>query len=187
MTQPELADAAGLKQPNISKMERESTLATAGMARLANALGVSSRWLEIGDVPEPDWTETQRSLEGAQIRGEVAHLMSHHKVSDRLPVITWEDAVKPTLPAKFAVEMPDESMAPWIRRCDLVRFAAISSASAGDVVLVADSAGGLYFRTYRQRRAGEWHASPANDAYESLESTRDALRLVGVFIGLDRP
>jgi transcriptional regulator with XRE-family HTH domain len=187
MTQPQLAAAAGLKQPNISKMERESTLATAGMARLANALGVSSRWLEIGDVPDPDWTEPQHLAEGAQLRGQVAHVLSHHKVSDRLPVITWEEAVKNQLPARFAVEMPDDSMAPWIRRGDLVRFASTHAASAGDVVLVADSAGGLYVRTYRQRRAGEWQAAPASEAYESLDSVRDALRLVGVFTGLDRP
>lgn len=55
LSQGALAIAAGLKQPDISKMELGLIQQTTGMARLASALNVPALWLELGDGPEPDW------------------------------------------------------------------------------------------------------------------------------------
>lgn len=185
LTQPQLAKAAGLKQPNISKLERESTLATTGMARLAAALGVSSRWLEFGDVQEPDWAQ-RPAYDKARRRGEVALVLSDLPAPDYVPVITWELVLKTPLPPRFAVSMPDDSMTPWLRANDHVRFATGLSARAGDVVLVSDGSGGLYVRSYRERRPGHWVAAPLNPSYQELDSNDDDLRVIGVFSGMDR-
>jgi len=49
LSQQALADLAGLKQPDISKIELGHMLSTTGMARLAAALKVSASWLETGE------------------------------------------------------------------------------------------------------------------------------------------
>jgi len=185
LTQPQLAKAAGLKQPNISKLERESTMATTGMARLAAALGVSPRWLEFGDVQEPDWAQRPGHDNGRR-RGGVALVLSDQPAPDYVPVITWELVLNTPLPPRFAVSMPDDSMTPWLRAADLVRFATGLPARPGDVVLVSDGQGGLYVRSYRERRPGHWVAAPMNTAYHELDSQRDDLVIVGVFTGMDR-
>jgi transcriptional regulator with XRE-family HTH domain len=48
MTQEELALVAGMKQPDISKIERGLILKTTGIARLSSVLDVSAEWLELG-------------------------------------------------------------------------------------------------------------------------------------------
>lgn len=55
LTQSELAEKAGMKQPDVSKMERGLILQTTGMARLAAAARVPAPWLELGEGSEPDW------------------------------------------------------------------------------------------------------------------------------------
>ncbi len=90
------------------------------------------------------------------------------------------------LPQVYAVLMPDESMLPWLRPGDTVRFARGKTPAAGDLVLVADAAGGAYVRTYRVRRAGQWQAQPLNEAFEPLDSQVDGLQVLGVFAGMDR-
>lgn len=55
MTQGQLAAAAGLKQPDVSKLERGLIKQTTGIARLADALRVPFRWLEFGEGDTPDW------------------------------------------------------------------------------------------------------------------------------------
>lgn len=54
LTQGQLAKLSDLKQPDISKIELGRIEKTTGIARLADALGVSVRWLEIGDGPPND-------------------------------------------------------------------------------------------------------------------------------------
>lgn len=54
-SQAVLAEKAGLKQPDISKIELGSIEKTTGIARLARALRVSPAWLEMGSGAEPDW------------------------------------------------------------------------------------------------------------------------------------
>jgi transcriptional regulator with XRE-family HTH domain len=55
LTQHDLAEAAGLKQGDISKIEGGTIQKTTGIARLARALCVPPEWLEDGAGPEPQW------------------------------------------------------------------------------------------------------------------------------------
>lgn len=60
LSQDQLAVAARLKQPDISKLERGDMLKTTGMARLAAALQVPAAWLELGEGEEPSWNGEPR-------------------------------------------------------------------------------------------------------------------------------
>lgn len=51
MTQAQLSDASGVKQPDISKIERGEILKSTGLLGLARALSVSPDWLDVGDGP----------------------------------------------------------------------------------------------------------------------------------------
>jgi len=57
LSQGALAEASGLKQPDISKIELGLIQKTTAIARLADALGVSAKWLEFGtgspEDPQP--------------------------------------------------------------------------------------------------------------------------------------
>lgn len=55
LSQDDLAALAGLKQPDISKLERGDMQKTTGIARLAKALRVPAAWLELGEGDEPQW------------------------------------------------------------------------------------------------------------------------------------
>jgi transcriptional regulator with XRE-family HTH domain len=55
LTQTQLAEASGLNQSDISKLELGDSLRTSAIAKLARALGVRAAWLEDGG-DEPDWS-----------------------------------------------------------------------------------------------------------------------------------
>ena len=63
MTQAELATQSGMKQPDISKIEKSLIFSTTGIARLASALRVPPQWLELGTGPTPLWD----AVEGAPL------------------------------------------------------------------------------------------------------------------------
>lgn len=58
MTQGELATKAGLKQSDISKLEKGLMRSTTKGFGLSKALRVSQEWLELGEGPEPLWRTT---------------------------------------------------------------------------------------------------------------------------------
>lgn len=51
LTQTQLSDSSGVKQSDISKLERGESLTTSGLVRLAKVLQVSPAWLDTGDGP----------------------------------------------------------------------------------------------------------------------------------------
>ena len=61
LSQNDLAEAVGMGQPDISKIERGEIERTTGIARIARALLVPSEWLEDGVGDEPDWWVTLTS------------------------------------------------------------------------------------------------------------------------------
>jgi transcriptional regulator with XRE-family HTH domain len=58
MTQGDLATRAGLKQADISKLEKGLMRSTTKGYGLARALQVPMGWLELGEGPEPQWSST---------------------------------------------------------------------------------------------------------------------------------
>src|SRR5690606_41379178 len=51
MSRPKLAEAAGIKYPTLAGIENNDQGATTRLASIAEALGVSIRWLESGKGP----------------------------------------------------------------------------------------------------------------------------------------
>ena len=88
LSQAQLASVSGLKQPDISKIEKGLTQSTPAIDRLARALCVPTQWLELGLGPDPIWAawpaepDVKFSLnveEGPASRG-------------RVPLISWVQA-----------------------------------------------------------------------------------------------
>lgn len=108
-----------------------------------------------------------------------------HEVSPspfKLPVsITWEQLMQSKeLPERFVVETPDDALAPNLPRGTAVVFERASAAQPGECVLVQDSRGARYMRRYVQGVGGAFTAQALNDAYVTLDSGRDGLRVLAV-------
>jgi hypothetical protein len=132
------------------------------------------------------WMDAPKIGEKSQRYGANVGIIDAEPASNAV-LLDWS-ALVPTddLPAVFRVAMPDDSMAPRVRRGDIVRFSRDAQARPGDGVLVSDAQGQLFFRVYRQAKPGAWEAQPLNDAYTALHSDRDGLRVVAVLVGIDQ-
>ena len=132
------------------------------------------------------WMDAPRIGEKSQRYGASVGIIDAEPASNAV-LLDWS-ALVPTddLPAVFRVAMPDDSMAPRVRRGDVVRFSCDAQARPGDGVLVSDAQVQLFFRVYRQAKPGAWEAQPLNDAYTALQSDRDGLRVVAVLVGIDQ-
>lgn len=101
------------------------------------------------------------------------------------PKVTWGEQSMHRLPATFSTAIPDDSMAPRVRRGDIVRFSRDTAPRPGDGVLLTDTSGNWFFRIYRERRPGEWEAHPLNDAYQPMDGKEDKLQILAVLIGIE--
>ena len=184
LTQDQLAQAAGENQPNISKLELGTISQTTAIARIADALRVPVRWLELGEGAEPAWTNAHPHNGGADTRGALAHQMNHSPAMIDPITIAWGLILDKPLPALFKVVIEDDAMAPEFPRGCTVTF----STSEGpprprDAVLVADADGGIYFREYQVGRVGRWRAVALSHGYQPLDSEDDGLRVLAVSMG----
>jgi SOS-response transcriptional repressor LexA len=82
-----------------------------------------------------------------------------------------------------ALQMPDESMEPRIKRGDLLLFDPDRLPTPKCVVLVATGDGQHLVRMYRVRSAKVWEAVAENDGYATLTSDAEQLRVVAVATG----
>ena len=184
LSQDELAARTGMKQSNISKIEKGGIGQTAGIARLALALQVDPAWLELGIGQEPAWDSVQEGKPapwGGVRFSELSQTMRHVGATV-VPTYTWGAIVNANLPKEFFVAAPDDAMSPRVKAGKLLRFATSVEPSPGDGVLIADRDGNAYFRLYRQRRAGTWPAVALNEAYHALDSEADGLRVLAVLV-----
>lgn len=102
-----------------------------------------------------------------------------------LPQATaWETLMLGPLEADFSTVMPDNSMAPEIRKGATIVFIAGATPEPGDFVLLADAAGKHYLREFRQVRPGRWEAHAVNPAYLPMDSVEDGLEVLAVFNGV---
>lgn len=84
------------------------------------------------------------------------------------------------LPERFVVETPDDALAPNLPRGTAVVFERAGAAQPGECVLVQDSRGQRYMRRYVQGIGGAFTAQALHDAYVTLDSARDGLRVLAV-------
>jgi hypothetical protein len=111
-----------------------------------------------------------------------AHAHEVLSSSFMLPVsITWELLMQTDdLPERFVVEVPDDALAPNLPRGTAVVFERASLPQPGECVLVQDSRGARYMRRYVQGVGGAFTAQALNDAYVTLGSGRDGLKVLAV-------
>lgn len=182
MTQGELAEKTGEKQPNISKLERGDIQTTTAIARIADALRVSARWLELGEGDEaPSWTPVHHVAEGAPVYG-VAQDLIHPTFEDEPTTCTWEfilSAVITDLPPRFSAAVPDDALAPVTPRGTGYIFATGPAAPGDGVVVIVQAGNGRrYMRLYFAGAGDEWEARARDPAHRALHSVRDELVLL---------
>lgn len=130
-----------------------------------------------------NWFVPGTSERGPHYGGKQAHRVSH-PITTVVPHLEWEELMNSDLPAKFELTLLDDAMAPRARVGQIVTFDRSLEARPGDGVLVTDSSGAYYFRLFRAGTAGRWQAHALNEAYQPLDSDRDALSVVAVLVGV---
>ena len=177
----QVATATGLSLEYLRQLTKAYPL------RSGNQRSVGRKAAAALSAAYPDWMDAQHAVEGdARPRGAVAQILSQH-MAVYASQFTWEALMQEqAIPQQFRVAMPDDSMAPRVRRGDVMEFDAAETPRSGDGVLVRTEDGALLFRVYRQALPGAWEAHPVNPDYLPLQSQRDGLRVVAVMVGLPR-
>lgn len=176
------ANAVERSHSQISQIKNRSRHSNSGEPRtigdelarhIERRLGLNTGWMDTPQLGEQSvaWVPTSQTL---------APLPTSNS-----PQIAWGTVMEDSLPDTFSVEVPDDAMAPRVRRGDRVRFQRNLEPRPGDGVLVQDSRGQWYFRLFRIRRPGEWEAHPINDAYQPLDAERDQLQVLAVLVGIE--
>lgn len=174
MTQIDLAKKAGVAQSTIGNIESGTRKNPRELLAIADAVLVYPAWLRSGKGP----------CESEQLEASpVAHGMSQPKLTVTPTTIEWGDLMETTLPAEFGLVIEDNSMAPDAPAGTLIWFERRTDARSPDWVLLVDDAGHWYIREYKERRPGHWEAHAVNRDFLPLDSIRDGLRVVAVYMG----
>ena len=145
-----------------------------------------ARRLEAAFSKPVGWMDTVRTQEQTpHFRGGTSTI-SPMQPEPEPPLLTWGESMPKYLPAVFCISAPDDSMAPRVRRGDVLRFSSTDKPRPGDGVLLQDREGVMYFRVYRERRAGDWAAQALNEAFQPLEAERDGLTVLAVLVGISQ-
>jgi phage repressor protein C with HTH and peptisase S24 domain len=144
-----------------------------------------ARRLELAFGKPPGWMDTPQLGEPVAPWG-ASPLPSVIQPVTNLPAVPWGTNVHKDLPSMFSVAIPDDSMAPRVRRGDVVRFQSGLQPTPGDGILVVDDMGTWYFRLYRERRADAWEAHALHPDYRPMIAAEDRLQLVAVLVGIEQ-
>lgn len=174
-TLEELSALSGVEVGTINALENRGSQRSKYAAPIARAFGISLEELV-------ESTVTHAGAQHPPPYGK-AQVLSHPALTV-VPVVPWDDLMNATLPPRFEIAMPDESMEPRIRPGNLVTFSRDEKPRAGDGVLVRDAAGSYYVRVYRRRTTAAWEAHAANSAFAPLDSERDGLTVMAVLVGV---
>lgn len=141
----------------------------------------------INDRGPKAWPNQQHPNKGQET--PLAQLMSHPEKRIDPPQLTWESILALPLPDRFVLIVRDDAMAvPGQRGMAAgtrATFQRADEAQPGDDVLLADSDGNLYIRTYQLRRPGHWLAMARNPAFQPLDSKVDGLKVIGILKGYE--
>jgi transcriptional regulator with XRE-family HTH domain len=185
MTQTELADLAGMKQPDITKIEKGLIQKTTGIARLAKALSVQVEWLELGDGPEPDWRAIPK--EDESLRNQLAHSMSYLRA--KVEPQAWGEltlkAQSDDLDSEFWAVLPDDAIREMAPAGTKVKFTTGLEPSLGDAVLLVDPTGRLLVREYREHLVEGWEGHAHSEIYARVPGNMPGVRIVAVATGIE--
>jgi len=177
-----LAVAADTSSVYLSQIRNRAQDSKTGRPRQMGT--AMARRIETAAGKPPGWMDVHHTMEPPAHGWDPAHILRPGAASNT-PHVSWGERMSTELPAIFCVAIPDDSMAPRVRRGDVVRFSRSELARPGDGVLVSDRAGAWFFRIYRERRPGEWEAHPLNAAYQPLDAQHDGLRVLAVLVGIE--
>jgi transcriptional regulator with XRE-family HTH domain len=190
LSQKRLAEASGMKQADISKIENAKIVKTTGIARLAAALAVAPHWLEMGADAEPDWNQVQTPGVGY----DPAFAGESHQVRLQLRNVVFKATTLGSIMAGeepgplFSTLLEDDAMSPLYPRGVEILWSVAREPRPGRPILVRDQHGQLHVREYRQGRSpGHWIAAALHSAYAWLDSNDDALEIVAVWKGTIDP
>ncbi len=87
------------------------------------------------------------------------------------------------IPQQFTVAMPDDALAPRVPKGMRLMFERDAKPAIGDGILVEDKRGWRGIRRYAEAPGGAWLAQAINDAYATLHSDRDGLKILAAMTG----
>ena len=181
-----VAELSGLKPAYIYQLyvgvkKRVGVDAAKAIGR-AFANGRDSSWIDHPPGAIPDVDDVNSVTDKSP---SVAHSVSQWVFQD-VPHIHWGDLVNHEVRGRFQVEVPEDAVAPDIKAGELCTFDPNLIPRPGDGVIVLDAAGRHHLRRYRDAEPGAWEAYASSEAFRTLHSARDGLRIVGVYVGSER-
>ncbi len=174
--QTELATTLGLSTGRVSQLlTANGTFGEKSARMVEERCGLPLGWLDaIDDAASP---------QQMMAREAEAHYLNLQPFT--VPQeLSWEDVMQmDKLPATFVLAMPDDALAPRVLRGTRLIFDTAVRPQPGTGVLVLDAVGRRYVRRYAEGTGGTWLAQAVHDAYATLESARDGLKLLAVMTG----
>lgn len=175
LTQAEVAKDSGLKQPDISKIERGEILRTTGLLGLARALKCDPHWLDTGDGnPRFDELSDPSNVSpGPRIRGSVPLLSSvqagafKEVLDSDYPGGDGVVMIPTTMPVNrytFALRVQGDSMEPKFTEGMLLIVEPELDPQPGDYVIAKN---GSEETTFKQlvKDGVDWFLKPLNPRY----------------------
>ena len=207
MTQPALAEMAGVSQDTIGNIESGLRKRPRELLSIAAALGVNPSWLETGKgqmrsgVVTPG--ESSHGITDASEKLPLIVDMQAGNTSRRAPVIAWarlgdvvfEEVINKANSLAFApigdhgdrvilVPIADDALAPRLRIGDMVAIDLDNKQPDRDQVtlFMAKADGAFFLRRYQPLVAPHFEAIDAKNG--ALDSQRHGLEVIGVRCGV---
>lgn len=197
LTQSQLALAADMRQPDISKIELGLIQQTTGIARLARVLQVPASWLELGEGDEPDWqthhpqrvpqrTTAEPAISGILKENDSLHL--YQSVTQRGPIVrlrtvTWEQLVSEDFKEPFQLRIEGDALLPEYPAGTTGVFSPGASCRPGKPVLIQDGDGLFHLRIYQTGAGNRWRGISHQPGYDPLSNDADGVQLVAPMTG----
>lgn len=191
MSRPKLAEAAGIKYPTLAGIENNDQGATTRLASIAEALGVSIRWLESGKGPmeaskgdDGEWRDVTGYVQsvGAGAGTEVQEYAETHALKFKATSLRRKGLLNRRLAVYYA---KGDSMEPRIRTGDAILFDQDDTTPHHDAIYVVRWRGEEYVK--RAKVVDDLvlfeSDNPAGDHAwgrpKRMDSTRDPIEIIG--------
>ena len=198
MTQVQLCALSGVKQSDISKLERGDSLKTTALVAIARALGVRADWLDTGDGPmdstagsQDTWNVTSALIGATRVpliscvhAGAWKGMDENFKPND---VVDWLMTDQKVSRNAFANEIKGECMLPEFKPGDRVIIDPEVLPMPGDFVVAKNGKEEATFKKYRPRGTDKdgtiiFELVPLNDDFESMRSDVVTIHIVGTMV-----